>query len=49
MNSASPIDAGAYNGVTCVGTFTSAHVEPEALHELLRVTRLGGIVCCNVR
>ena len=38
-----------YPGVTCVGTFTSAHVEPEALHELVRVTRLGGIVCCTVR
>ena len=26
------IDAGAYDGVTCVGTFTPAHVEPGALH-----------------
>ena len=49
MNAALPIDAGAYDGVTCVGTFTSAHVVPEALHELVRVTRLGGIVCCTVR
>ncbi len=49
MNAALPIAAGAYDGVTCVGTFTSAHVEPEALHELVRVTRLGGIVCCTVR
>ena len=49
MNVALPIDAGAYDGVTCVGTFTSAHVEPEALHELVRVTRLSGIVCCTVR
>ena len=49
MNEALPIDAGTYDGVTCVGTFTSAHVEPEALHELVRVTRLGGIVCCTVR
>ncbi len=49
MRSALPIDAGAYDGVTCVGTFTSAHVEPKALHELVRVTRLGGIVCCTVR
>ena len=49
MNSALPIDTGAYDGVTCVGTFTSAHVEPEALDELVRATRLGGIVCCTVR
>ena len=49
MNAALPIDAGAYDGVTCVGTFTSAHVVPQALHELVRVTRLGGIVCCTVR
>ena len=32
MNTALPIDAGAYDGVTCVGTFTPAHVEPGALH-----------------
>jgi ubiquinone/menaquinone biosynthesis C-methylase UbiE len=49
MNVALPIDAGAYDGVTCVGTFTSAHVVPEALRELVRITRSGGIVCCTVR
>ena len=49
MNAALPIAAGVYDGVTCVGTFTSAHVVPEALNELVRVTRLGGIVCCTVR
>jgi len=49
MNAALPIEAGVYDGVTCVGTFTSSHVVPEALHELVRVTRSGGIVCCTVR
>ena len=49
MNEALPIAAGTYGGVTCVGTFTSAHVIPEALNELVRVTRDGGTVCCTVR
>lgn len=49
MNEALPIATGTYDGVTCVGTFTSAHVIPEALNELVRVTRDGGTVCCTVR
>ena len=36
MNAALPIAAGAYDGVTCVGTFTSAHVEPEGFMSWLR-------------
>ena len=38
MNALLPIDSGTYDGVTCVGTFTSAHVVPDALKELIRVT-----------
>ena len=49
MNALLPIDSGTYDGVTCVGTFTSAHVVPDALKELIRVTRHGGVVCCTVR
>ena len=49
MNEALPIATGTYDGVTCVGTFTSAHVIPEALNELVRVTCNGGTVCCTVR
>jgi ubiquinone/menaquinone biosynthesis C-methylase UbiE len=30
----------------CLGVVTQY---PQALHELVRVTRLGGIVCCTVR
>lgn len=49
LNIALPIDTGVYDDVTCVGTFTSAHVVPEALNERVRVTRTDGIVCCTVR
>ena len=49
LNGALPIEDGAYDLVTCVGTFTSSHVVPEALVELVRVTRAGGIVCFTVR
>lgn len=38
-----------YDLVTCVGTFTSAHVRPAAIHELLRVTKSGGLVALTVR
>jgi len=32
----------AFAGVVCVGTFTGGHVGPDALPELIRVTRPGG-------
>lgn len=37
------------DAVICVGTFTLGHVQPEALRELVRVTRPGGFVCFTVR
>ena len=40
---------GRYDGVTCVGTFTSSHVQPQAVHELIRVTRSGGALAFTVR
>jgi hypothetical protein len=33
-----------FAGVTAVGIFTTGHVGPEALDELIRVTRRGGII-----
>ena len=44
-----PRDSGIYDGVTRVGTITFFHAEPEALCELSRTTRKGGIVCLAVR
>ena len=39
----------AYDATICVGTFTYAHVGPEAFEELLRITRPGGIICFTIR
>ena len=39
----------AYDASICVGTFTYAHVGPDAFEELIRVTRPGGTVCFTIR
>ena len=49
MNQPLTIAADVYDAVTCIGTFTSTHVAPEALSELIRVTRSGGTVVFTVR
>ena len=49
MNQPLAIAADVYDAVTCIGTFTSTHVAPEALSELIRVTRSGGTVVFTVR
>ena len=41
-------DDGAYDAVTCVGTFTHAHVGPTGFDELVRVTKPGGMVVATV-
>ena len=38
-----------FDAVTCIGTFTSTHVKPEAVTELARVTRSGGALVFTVR
>lgn len=38
-----------YGATVCVGTFTTGHVGPEALFELIRVTQPEGPVCFTVR
>jgi predicted TPR repeat methyltransferase len=38
-----------YDAIISVGTFTCGHVGPEALDELIRVTKPGGYVCFTVR
>ena len=38
-----------YDATICVGTFTYAHVGPEAFEELVRITRPGGYVCFTIR
>lgn len=38
-----------YDATICVGTFTYAHVGPDAFDELVRITRPGGYVCFTIR
>ncbi len=47
----SPLDIAddSYDAVISVGTFTCGHVGPEALNELVRITRPGGHICITVR
>jgi len=49
LNKAVPIESASYDAVTCIGTFTSTHVVPDALRELVRLTRAGGVVVFTVR
>ena len=45
-----PLDAAdeTYDGVVCAGVFTSGHVGPQGLDELLRVGKSGGPVVVTV-
>lgn len=49
MNQALTIASDRYEAVTCVGTFTGSHVRPQALKELVRITKPGGALSCTVR
>ena len=49
LNKEVPIASASYDAVTCIGTFTSTHVVPDALRELVRLTRSGGVVVFTVR
>lgn len=41
-------ESNAYDAVTCVGTFTHAHVGPKGFNELVRITRPGGVIVATV-
>jgi predicted TPR repeat methyltransferase len=49
MNKNLNIPDDAYDATICVGTFTYAHVGPQAFDELVRVTRPGGYICFTIR
>ena len=49
MNQSLDLASNSFDAVTCVGTFTSTHVKPDAVRELVRVTRPGGSVIFTVR
>ena len=38
-----------FDAIVCAGTFTCGHVGPEALSEMLRVTKTGGYISFTVR
>jgi len=48
LTDALPVDDATYDGVVSSGTFTLGHVGPEAIGELLRVTKTGGHVVLSV-
>ena len=49
MNKQLPLASDSYDATICVGTFTYAHVGPDAFDELVRITRPGGYICFTVR
>ena len=49
MNQSLDLASNSFDAVTCIGTFTSTHVKPDAVRELVRVTRPGGSVIFTVR
>jgi len=49
MNLPLSLPSDSFDAVTCIGTFTSTHVKPEAVKELARVTRSGGVLVFTVR
>ena len=49
MNEELSFPNNSYDATICVGTFTYAHVGPDAFDELVRITRPGGFVCFTVR
>jgi predicted TPR repeat methyltransferase len=49
LNDLHEIKDNKFDGVISVGTFTSGHVGPGALKELVRITKPGGVICFTVR
>jgi len=49
MNESLPLPSNSFDATTCIGTFTATHVKPDAVKELVRVTRSGGALVFTVR
>lgn len=43
-----PVADATYSGVVSSGTFTSGHVGPDGLNELIRITKPGGLVVVSI-
>ena len=48
LNQSIKIDDDYYDAVMCVGTFTYAHVKPNALEEFIRITKNKGLICFTI-
>ena len=48
LNKTIPMDNNTYDAVMCVGTFTFAHVKPNALEEFIRITKNDGLICFTI-
>ncbi|RMF41814.1 MAG: class I SAM-dependent methyltransferase [Alphaproteobacteria bacterium] len=44
-----PFADGAFAGIVCAGVFTTGHVGPEGLDELVRICRPGGVLVMTVK
>ncbi|MGB3147209.1 MAG: methyltransferase domain-containing protein [Paracoccaceae bacterium] len=44
-----PFASGAYQGIISTGVFTTGHVGPEAIDELIRICRPGGVIVLTVK
>ena len=48
LNQSIKVDDNCYDAVMCVGTFTYAHVKPNALDEFIRITKNKGLICFTI-
>ena len=48
LNQKVNIENNAYEGITCVGTFTFGHVNPPALDEMVRICKNGSLICFTI-
>jgi len=48
LNKPLKFEANMYDVVMCVGTFTYGHVKPQALDELIRITKNKGLICFTI-
>ena len=44
-----PFEDGHFSGIVSAGVFTTGHVGPEGLDELIRITRPGGVIVMTVK
>ena len=48
LNQSIKVEDDFYDAVICVGTFTYAHVKPNALDEFVRITKNKGLICFTI-